>query len=64
MFFFETNQNWSYEYIFFLFRSMPTDNPAPADWQGGLNTTYYLGGKSAQGRWSVRLKVTQILNFN
>lgn len=43
---------------------MPTDNPAPADWQGGLNTTYYLGGKSAQGRWSVRLKVTQILNFN
>ena len=36
---------------------MSTENPAPTDWQGGLNTTYFLGSKSSQEKWSVRLQV-------
>ncbi|KAK4016643.1 hypothetical protein OUZ56_031605 [Daphnia magna] len=40
-----------------LLRSMSIDNPAPEDWQGGLNTTYFLGSKSTQRKWTVRLQV-------
>ncbi|XP_046440416.1 glutamate carboxypeptidase 2-like [Daphnia pulex] len=40
-----------------LLRSMSTENPAPEDWQGGLNATYFLGSKFTQRKWSVRLQV-------
>lgn len=37
---------------------------APADWQGGLNTTYYLGAKLTRDEnWLVRLKVYYNINI-
>ena len=38
-------------------RSLSTENPAPAEWQGNLNVTYHLGPNFASPGWKIRLQV-------
>lgn len=41
-----------------LFRSLSSENPAPPEWVGSLNTSYNLGPKLVNPGWKVRINVS------